>query len=223
MLKLLLKQPREPVNAYTHLLGMLLAIGATYLLVSDAAIAGKNLHVMAFLIFGVSLVALYLASSLYHLLRVSEQKIRLLRRLDHVMIFVFIAGSYTPVCLIALRDGWGTALLIAIWSVAVIGLIVKIFWLHAPRWLSVALYLAAGWLAVIAVAPIVRALPLGGLLWLLAGGVFYTGGALIYALKWPNPWPNVVGFHEIWHVCVLAGSACHFYLMWGYLLPMSLS
>ena len=212
------KHPREPANAYTHLLGMLLAVMATGLLI-DAA-AGRTLHMIAFGIFGFSLIVLYLASSLYHALRASEQIILLFRRLDHVMIFIFIAGSYTPVCLKKKKNTWGTALLIAIWSVAVLGIVIKIFWLHAPRWLYVAIYLAAGWLAVIAIVPIVRALPFSGLLWLLAGGAFYTGGAILYALKWPNPLPGRFGFHEIWHLCVLAGSACHFFLMWQYIAPM---
>jgi hemolysin III len=211
---------REPVNGLTHLAGMFLAIFGTWLLVSRAVAANKTTHILSFAVFGLSLVALYLASALYHLLKVSDAKIRILRRIDHIMIFVFIAGTYTPVCLIALKGSWGWSLLAVIWGVAVIGIVLKTFWLQAPRRLSVTVYLIAGWLAAIAVVPLLRALPAWGIAWILFGGFFYSAGALIYGVKRPNPFPGVFGFHEIWHIFVLAGSFSHFYLMWRYIMPM---
>ncbi|HYG56491.1 MAG TPA: hemolysin III family protein, partial [Symbiobacteriaceae bacterium] len=139
-----------------------------------------------------------------------------LRKLDHIMIFFLIAGTYTPYCLTVLRGPWGWSLFGVIWSVALAGLVLKLVWMTAPRWLYTSVYVAMGWLVVIAIVPLVRALP-GGFTWLLAGGLFYTVGAVLYATKWPNPLPRVFGFHEIWHLFVLAGSAAHFWGVYSFL------
>jgi hemolysin III len=136
-------------------------------------------------------------------------------------IFVLIAGTYTPFCLLALDGGWRWGLLGLIWCLALCGVLLKVFWMDAPRWLSVALYLGMGWVAVIAAPALFRAVPPGGIAWVLAGGLVYSAGALVYGLKRPNPVPGVFGFHEVWHIFVLAGSACHFWAVLHYIAPLA--
>lgn len=199
---------KDPVSGGTHLAGAAIGAIASLHLVSRAENARSA---TAFLIFGISLVLLYLASSAYHLLHVSEKSQRLLRRLDHSMIFVFIAGSYTPYCLITLHGTTGDTVLIAIWAFALLGTFVKIFWLHAPRALSTVLYLIMGWVALSILGPLSRGLSPAGFAWLVAGGLCYTFGAVVYAIKRPDPFPTVFGFHEIWHLFVLGGSTCHYF------------
>jgi hemolysin III len=212
------KRLREPVNGLTHLAGGLLAcVGLLVLLAS----AGRTDQIVAFGIFGLSLVALYSASALYHLLPLSPTGVARLRRVDHMMIFVLIAGTYTPFCLLALDGAWRVGLLGVIWSLALCGVLLKIFWMGTPRWLSVALYLGMGWVAVIAAPALFLAVPAGGMTWVLGGGLLYTAGALIYALKRPNPAPGTFGFHELWHLFVVAGSACHYWAVLRYLVPLA--
>lgn len=175
-------------------------------------------HIFAFAIFGISLILLYGASALYHLLPLSPRGINILRRIDHMMIFVLIAGTYTPLCLIPLRGMWGWNFFCVIWSMAFAGIFQAVFWIHAPRWFSTSLYLVMGWLVIIVFYPLVHSIPLGGIIWFTLGGIFYTGGAFIYALKKPDPVPEIFGFHEIWHLCVMAGSFCHFWAMFRYVL-----
>lgn len=212
---------REPVNGLTHAAGALLAVVALLVLVGAAAGANKPQHVVAFSIYGSSLILLYTSSALYHLLPAGEHMVLVLRRIDHMMIYVLIAGTYTPICMIALPDAWGTAILLVIWLVAVAGMFFSAFRLDAPRWLSTSLYVLMGWMAVVAIVPLVRALTVEGLIWLFAGGAFYTVGSVMYGMKKPNPFPGILGFHEIWHLFVLAGSFCHFMLMLRSILPMT--
>jgi hemolysin III len=209
---------REPVSGLTHLAGVLLALIALIVLLTRTG--GRVDQIVAFGIFGLSLIALYSASALYHLLPVSPAATARLRRLDHMTIFILIAGTYTPVCVLALEGGWRAGLLGLIWTLALCGVALKLLWMEAPRWLSVGVYLAMGWLAVIAASAIFRAIPYGGIAWILGGGLVYSAGALIYALKRPNLVPGVFGFHELWHLFVLAGSACHFWAMLRYIAPI---
>jgi hemolysin III len=211
------KRLREPVSGLTHLVGALLALVALGVLLTAAAGEGRVDQFVAFGIFGCSLVALYGASALYHLLPVSPPAVARLRRLDHMAIFILIAGTYTPICVLALEGGWGAGLLGVVWALAFCGVVVKLLWMDAPRWLSVGLYLAMGWVAVVAVSAILKAVPPGGIAWILGGGLVYSAGAVIYGLKWPNIKPGVFGFHELWHLFVLAGSACHFWAMLQYI------
>ena len=211
---------REPVSGLSHLAGALLALVALGVLLAGAAGEGRVDQLVAFGIFGCSLVALYGASALYHLLPVSPAAVAKLRRWDHVMIFVLIAGTYTPICVLALEGGWGVGLLGLVWTLAFCGVVLKLLWMGAPRWLSVGIYLAMGWIAVVAASAILRAVPPGGIAWILAGGLVYSAGALIYGLKRPNPVPGVFGFHELWHLFVMAGSACHFWAMLRYIAPI---
>jgi hemolysin III len=209
---------REPVSGLTHLAGVLLALIALIVLLTRTG--GRVDQIVAFGIFGLSLIALYSASALYHLLPVSPAATARLRRLDHMTIFILIAGTYTPVCVLALEGGWRAGLLGLIWTLALCGVALKLLWMEAPRWLSVGVYLAMGWLAVIAASAIFRAIPYGGIAWILGGGLVYSAGALIYALKRPNLVPGVFGFHELWHLFVLAGSACHFWAILHYIAPI---
>ncbi len=200
--------------------GLLASVGVVVLLVK-AANAGRVDQIVAFSIFGFSLIFLYFASSLYHLLPLSPAGVARLRRVDHMMIFVLIAGTYTPFCLLALDGVWRVGLLILIWGLALCGVLLKLFWMGASRWLSVALYLGMGWVAVIAAPALFQAVPTGGMAWVLGGGLVYSVGALVYGLRRPNPWPGVFGFHEVWHLFVLAGSACHFWAVLRYVSPLA--
>jgi hemolysin III len=211
---------RDPVSGLTHAAGLFLSIAGLVLLVTYAALDEKPWHVVSFSIFGISLILLYTASSLYHLLPVSEQAVPILRKIDHIMIYVLIAGTYTPVCLVALRGPWGWSLFGTVWGLAIAGILLKFFWMNAPRWFSTAIYLGMGWLVVIALSPLIDVMPLGGVIWLSIGGMFYTVGAVIYAVKKPNIVPGVFGFHELWHLFVMAGSFSHFWVMLRYILPL---
>jgi hemolysin III len=207
----------DPISGLTHFIGALFSIAGLVLLVVFAALRGTAWHVVSFSIFGASLILLYSASTLYHWLPLKPRGREVMRKVDHMMIYVLIAGTYTPICLVAIRGGWGWSLFGSIWGLAVLGIVFKIFWMNAPRWLYTSFYIFMGWLAVIAFYPLVQAVSWGGLFWLVAGGVLYSLGAVIYGLKKPNISPNF-GFHEIFHLFVMAGSLSHFILMWRYIL-----
>lgn len=213
----ILKNLREPMNGFTHFLGIIFAIFATTILINLSLNPYKPHHLISFLIFGIGMILLYTTSTLYHWLKLSDAGTKKLRKADHIMIFIYIAATYTPVCIVALRETIGWMLLAATWSVAIIGIIIKIFWMNAPRWLSTFIYILMGWLAVGAIFPLINSLQTGAILWLLAGGLFYTIGAVIYALKRPDPFPGVLGFHEIFHLLVLLGTFSHFWMMYKYI------
>lgn len=213
----MLSRFREPVSGFTHLFGALISAVGLFVLLESGVSSSNPWRIYTFLVFGISLILLYSASTIYHLVVASEKAIKVLRRIDHSMIYVLIAGSYTPVCLISLRNKIGIQLFIAIWSLAVIGILVKNFWFNAPRWLSTGFYILMGWLVVVAIYPLSKALPAAALAWLVAGGIMYTVGGLIYALKWPNITTKYFGFHEIFHLFVLAGSFCHYWMILNYL------
>lgn len=208
---------REPVSGLTHLAGAILSIIGTVFLIVYAASKGAPINIASVSIFGASLILLYTASSLYHLLSVSKKAILVLRKVDHMMIYVLIAGTYTPICLIGLREKFGLWLLIGIWSLAVMGIVLKLVWFNAPRWIYTSFYLIMGWLAVIAIAPLVKTIPSAGIWLLVAGGIFYTLGAVIYGAKWPLRNNNIFGFHEIFHIFVMLGSLSHYFLVLEYL------
>lgn len=210
----LVRRLKEPVNALTHMAGAALAVAATVVLAVLAR--GDTTALMAFLVFGLASVILFTASTLLHAVRAGPTGERWLRRLDHGAIYVLIAGSYTPITLVAMQPeravlGWW--LFGLVWLCAVGGLVFKTLWLGAPRWLSTALYLAMGWLVVLAIVPVARSLGTVNTVWLALGGLFYSVGAVIYALKRPRLWPDVFGYHELWHLFVLAGWGCHFVMM----------
>jgi hemolysin III len=200
---------REPVNGASHLTGLLLAVAGTVLLLR---LAQGPAQVAAFSIYGATLMLLYAASSLYHTLPLSERPLRALRTFDHIAIYFLIAGTYTPIALITLNSRLGWFLLAAVWLIALAGIPFKLFFLDAPVWVSTGTYLAMGYLALVAVVPLTRAVSWSGLLWLISGGAAYTIGAVIYSCRRPDPLPWF-GHHEIWHILVLIGSACHFAFM----------
>ncbi|MEF2145413.1 MAG: hemolysin III family protein [Desulfovibrionaceae bacterium] len=207
---------RDPLAGLTHLLGALGGVVALVLLLVRAVQEASTWHVASFAVFGAGMILLYTASTLYHWIPYGEVRTRRLRKFDHLMIFVMIAGTYTPICLVPLRGAWGWSLFGAVWGMALAGAVVKLFWMGAPRWLSTGFYILMGWAVVVGVWPLVQALQVGALLWLAAGGLAYTAGGVVYALKRPDPWPRVFGFHEIFHVFVLLGSFCHFWVMYEY-------
>ena len=210
---------KDPMSALTHFIGFVAVIPIFILLILRARAEATPLHVIGFTVFGISLLLLYGASTIYHTLDVCPKKTGFLRRIDHMMIFVLIAGTYTPVCLVTLQGTWGWTLLVAIWAFALFGVLLKIFWMNAPRWLSTLIYVVMGWLAVIAFVPLKAAVSWGGIGLLVAGGLAYTIGAVIYATKKPNlALLKSFGFHEIFHVFVMVGSAIHNAFMFQYVL-----
>lgn len=208
---------KEPFNSYSHFLGVVLSIAALVTLVVQSG--RDSWSAVAFAIYGLSLVLLYTASTLYHWLPLSPRADDLMRRFDHIAIFGLIAGSYTPVCLVSLRGGWGWTIFSIVWGIAIAGVVLKLAFEHLPNAVSAGLYVAMGWVAVVAVAPLTRAFSTEALMWLLGGGIAYTVGAIIYAAERPDPYPQVFGHHEIFHVFVLAGSALHFVFMARFVVP----
>ncbi|MBI2963251.1 MAG: hemolysin III family protein [Deltaproteobacteria bacterium] len=207
----------EPFSCYSHLAGALAAIAGLAVLIVLSE--GDPWRLASFSIYGGSLILLYLASAFYHGLLVPIAQRKWLNRLDHVAIFLLIAGTYTPVCLITLRGGWGWSVFGVIWGAALAGALIKLFFPALPRRVSATIYVAMGWAALVAVVPLVRAFPPSALAWLLAGGLLYTGGAIVYTTRRPNPLPRVFGFHEIFHLFVLGGSAAHFVFLVRWVAP----
>jgi hemolysin III len=207
---------REPANSLTHLVGVFLALAGTVVLL---ALANDAITLASFAVYGFSLVLVYLASTLLHAVRCRPEVLRRLRIFDHAAIFGLIAGTYTPVALVVLRPeapAWGWGLFAAAWGFAGLGILFKVLWIGAPRLLSVALYVAMGWMAVLVAVPLASALPTSALAWLFGGGLAYSLGAVVYATRRPDPWPGIFGFHALWHLFVLAGSACHFVMVLRY-------
>ena len=181
-------------------------------------------HLFSLSIFIGSMILLYAASTIYHTLDISEKWNRVLKKLDHMMIFVLIAGSYTPVCLIVLNRSTGLWLFALVWGIAITGIVIKALWINCPKWFSSMLYIAMGWVCVLAFTQIINALPPKAFAWLLAGGIVYTIGGIIYALKLPvfNSKHKNFGSHEIFHLFVMGGSLCHFICMYRFIATMPL-
>lgn len=207
---------KDPGSAITHFIAMVLAIAAmTPLLVKASQKSG---HFLSLLIFILSMIGLYGASTIYHTLDISPKINQMLRKLDHMMIFILIAGTYTPVCMIVLGDRTGWLLLALVWAIAVVGIVINAFWITCPKWFSSLIYIAMGWVCILAISKIISALPKAGFLWLLAGGIIYTLGGIIYALKLPifNSRHKNFGSHEIFHLFVMGGSLCHYVMMYQF-------
>ena len=210
---------KEPGSAITHFIGMIMAIIAAIPLLYRAAREPSKLYIVSLTIYAASLILLYAASTTYHTFDISEKVNTVLKKIDHMMISVLIAGSYTPVCLLVLQRSIGIPLLIAVWSIAIVGILIKLFWINCPKFFSSILYIGMGWACVFAFSQLWSSLSLAAFLWLLIGGIFYTVGGVIYALKLPqfNARHRYFGSHEIFHVFVLLGSACHFIFMFCYI------
>ncbi|MBR7794436.1 hemolysin III family protein [Agaribacter marinus] len=210
---------REPINGLTHLFGAVLSFaGLLALVIKATATTDSSLAIAAVIVFGISMTLLYAASATYHMVIARDQVIAFLRRIDHSMIYVLIAGTYTPFCLISLQGTLGWALFVIVSTLAVLGVVFKLIWFHSPRWLSTSLYIGMGWIVVFfssSLAPIINK---SGMILLVLGGVFYTIGGIIYGLK-----PKILsfkhmGFHEIFHIFILIGSLFHFICVYGYVL-----
>ena len=211
----------RPWSAITHGIGAVLGVLATVLLVVSAASHGADVwKLVSFAVYGLSMTALYTASTLYHCVNTSVAGRVALRKLDHASIYFLIAGSYTPVCLIALRGAWGWSLLGVIWALAIAGLVMSLTWINCPRVVTSTVYIAMGWLAIFAICPLWQVLGMRGVAWLLAGGVLYTVGGVLYALKWPGRDNPRFGCHEVFHLFILLGSMAHFVMMYQVLLPL---
>ncbi len=211
------QRAREPMSSYTHFWGAVASVAATVLMVLRGIFSGASwLLVLGAGLFGLSLIALYTASSVYHFVVAGPRRLLRLRKLDHSMIYVLIAGSYTPICLAYMPQGHGLAFVAGMWGMALAGILIKLLWLDAPRALYTGLYLAMGW-AIVLDIPALAAMPAGCFWMILAGGLLYSIGAVLYIIKKPNLSPTF-GFHELFHLFILAGSACHILAVLVYVL-----
>ena len=207
---------REPGSAITHYIGMLLSLFAAAPLLLKAGISQIPSAVTAMSIFVLAMISLYAASTLYHSLNVKDSVLKLFRKLDHMMIFVLIAGTYTPVCMLVLSKKTGMVLLALIWGIAIAGILFKAFWINCPKWFSSIIYIAMGWVCLFVFPMLMNRLSAAAFGWLLAGGIMYTAGGIVYALKLKgfNRMHKFFGSHEIFHLFVMAGSFCHFIVMY---------
>jgi len=210
---LMLTKLREPVSGLTHLGGALAALGGQVLLLTLAWTGVEKF--ISVLVYGISLVGLFSASAAYHLVNAGPRVTAILRKLDHSAIYLLIAGTYTPICVNAFTGFFRWGLLAVVWGIALIGILVKIFYMGTPRWLSAVIYVLMGWISVLAAGQMTTALTPFALGWLVAGGVIYTLGAVVYATKIFNFAPGKFGFHEVWHIFVLLGALAHFVAVVG--------
>jgi hemolysin III len=208
---------REPVSGLTHLGAAVAAAAGLALLL----LAGRDSFIkeLSLAVYGASLVLMFSASAAYHLVKAKPEGVRLLRKVDHSAIYLLIAGTYTPICLHFFSGFWQWGMVAVIWTLAILGIVVKLFMMNAPRWLAAGLYLLMGWLALAAAREIPAAMPPGALLALLMGGVFFTVGAVVYITRRPDFRPGAFGFHEVWHIFVILGCLCHFALIALYVAP----
>lgn len=211
---------KDPLSALSHFIGFLCAIILTPVLLIHASDKNASLIEMISLgVFMLSMILLYGASASYHSFNISYKVNKILKKIDHMSIFILIAGSYTPLCVTAIPNPLGIRLLVFIWAIALIGMIFKFCWVTCPKWVSSVMYIAMGWACIIALPQLIVGLGTNGFLWLLAGGLFYTVGGVIYSMKLNLIPKNDVGFgnHELFHLFVLAGSLCHFIVMFQFL------
>lgn len=214
------KHVKDPGSAITHFIGMLMAVFAAVPLIIKAAHEPSRIYLISIIIYAVSLILLYAASTTYHTFDKSEKVNTILKKIDHMMISVLIAGSYTPICLLVLDWSTGVPMLIIVWSFALVGILIKAFWVYCPKWVSSVLYIGMGWTCVLGFTQLLNSMSPAAFGWLLAGGVIYTVGGIIYALKLSifNRKHKNFGSHEIFHLFVMGGSACHFVVMYAFVL-----
>ncbi len=210
----MLKNLRDPFSGLSHLVSAVFAFfGAIALLVWGQ---GDIVKQAALLIYGISLVLMFGSSAAYHMANTNPQVVQRLRKLDHLAIYLLIAGTYTPICVQFLEGRWRWGILGAVWGMAVAGVIVKLFVINAPRWLTAGVYLVMGWMALLAGREMLFSVPSPALAWIFAGGLLFTIGAVIYITKRPDPLPGVFGFHEIWHIFVTLGCLSFFVVIAAY-------
>ena len=216
----MLKKLREPVNGLTHFFA---AIVAAIGLIALVIIGWKSvIKEISLSIYGITLILLFAASATYHMVKAKPKSIEKLRKLDHSAIYVLIAGTYTPFCIIMFQGFWKWGLLALIWSLALIGVALEVVLIRAPRWLRTGVYIMMGWIVLAAVGEMLKVLPTGALVWLLTGGVIYTLGAIVYATKKLDFFPGKFGFHEVWHIFVILAAIAHFIAIAVYVAPHTL-
>lgn len=220
MAKVIEEHVKDPGSAITHFIGMLMAIFAAIPLLIKAAHEPGGIYLVSIAVYAVSLILLYAASTTYHTFNISKKVNTILKKIDHMMISVLIAGSYTPICLLVLGGRMGWILLAIVWGFAIAGILIKAFWVFCPKWVSSVLYIGMGWTCVLAFTQLLNSLSPAAFGWLLAGGIIYTVGGVIYALKLPifNSKHKNFGSHEIFHLFVMGGSLCHFVVMYAFVL-----
>lgn len=204
---------RDPVSTITHFIGAILSVVGLGFLIYKGYMSGSTMVLVSFIIFGISMILLYSASTTYHWIKVKDSIIQVFRKVDHMMIFVLIAGTYTPVCLAVLKSTLGYVILSIVWGLTVVGIVLSIVWINMPRKLTATIYLAMGWLSVILIYQLVKVMPLASLVFLILGGIAYTIGGIIYGGKIPVLNFKGFGFHEVFHLFVLAGSAFHYMMV----------
>ena len=212
------KQKNEPLSALTHALGALLSVAGLIIMLVYAAKHGEATHVIGFSVFGASLILLYGTSAVYHFLQRETRIKKLFQRLDHAMIFILIAGTYTPISLVMPYKAWGWSIFGVIWGLAIIGITLKLSGIKIREWVTVSIYILMGWLALIAIKPLMDWLSADALFWLFAGGILYTFGCLFFALDNILPRKPWFSMHDVFHLFVIGGSFCHFWLMFQYVL-----
>lgn len=211
---------REPGSAITHYIALLLSLVAAAPLLVKAAVSEIPAAISAMGVFIAAMILLYTASTVYHSLNVGERVLKIFQKLDHMMIFVLIAGTYTPVCMLVLGGREGIALLALVWGIAIAGMLLKSFWITCPKWFSSVIYIGMGWVCLLVLPALMDKLSAGAFGWLVAGGIFYTVGGVVYALKLRafNEMHRYFGSHEIFHLFVMAGSLCHFIVMYCFVI-----
>jgi hemolysin III len=212
---------RDPVSGLMHLgAAAVAALGLLLLVYLGRDSFAKQISLF---VYGLSLVAMFSASATYHLVNSKPDVMKFLRKIDHSAIYFLIAGTYTPICLFFFTGFYQWGILAIVWTMAAVGITVKLFWLNAPRWITVAIYLVMGWLGILAIREMLTAMPVGAIVWLVSGGLFFTVGAVVYGLKKPDWYPGVFGFHELWHIFVILGCLCHFILIAAYIAPVAMA
>lgn len=210
---------REPFNGLSHLFGAILSLlGLTAMLFKVTINGDSFLTIIAIIIFGVSMILLYSSSATYHMVIAKDSIIQFLRRLDHSMIYLLIAGTYAPFCLITLKGTTGYILFIIISIIAICGILFKMVWFNCPRWISTALYIGMGWIIVFLASPLTEKIGTQGIFYLIIGGVLYTIGGIIYGLKPKIAFIKKLGFHEIFHIFILLGTLFHFICVFSYVI-----
>ena len=209
----------EIFNTASHIFGTILSITVTVLLVVFASVKGKVWHIVSFSIYGVTLVSVFLSSSLHHGIDGNKKIENIFRLFDYLAIFLLIAGTYTPICLTVLRGALGWSIFGIVWGLAIIGILIKIFFPKIPKWVTNTIYISMGWVGVVMIYRLYTTIGIMGVIMILLAGLFYTVGSFVFYLEKPNPIPNKFGFHEIWHIFVIMGALFFSLFMYIYILP----
>jgi len=217
MLRNFFSRLREPVSGLTHFFAAIAAlIGLIVSLVLGWGQVGKTISLA---VYGSSLVLLFAASASYHLIKARPNVVKALRKFDHSAIYLLIAGTYTPICFNMFEGFWKWGMLAIIWGLAIIGIAIKSFVINIPRWLTAMIYVAMGWLCILAIGEMIAHMPTWALIWLTIGGIIYTMGAIVYATKALDFFPGVFGFHEVWHIFVILGALAHYISIAWFIAP----